>query len=77
MNIFNLFNSKKTVVTVNLDANVTLKVEPVCGGVNATIVEVGDIFTRTERAYFSTVEELIGSLNLTDDRIIRKLSKAF
>ena len=68
---------KRTVVTVNLDANVTQKVEPVCGGVNAILSERGDIFDRTERAYFSSLEDLIRSLRLTDDVIIRKLSKAF
>ena len=74
--LFNLFN-KKTVVTVNLDANVTLKVEPVTGGVNATLTEMGDIFIRRESAFFASLEDLTRSLRLSDNRIIGKLSKAF
>jgi hypothetical protein len=72
----NIFKTKKT-VTINLDKNVQLTVVPVCGGVNATIVEMGEMFTRTERAFFSTIDELTRSLSLTDNAVIRKLSKAF
>ena len=74
INLFNLF--KKTVV-VNLTSNTQLTLIPTTGGVNAVLVEHGDIFTRTEKCFFSTVEELVSSLNLTDDHIVRKLSKAF
>ena len=74
--IRNLFGKKE--VSVNLDANVKLTVAPAAGGgARATLEEMGDIFTRTERCYFGTVEELIMSLKLTDEKIIKKLSKAF
>lgn len=76
--MFNLFNNIfKRTVTVQLDSNVKLTVEPVTGGANAIIVENGDIFTRRETCYFATCDELIKSLRLTDEKIIRKLSKAF
>ena len=74
--LLNIFGSKKT-VTVKLDTNVSLTLVPAVGGVNAVLTETGEMFTRTERAFFSTVEELIKSLGLTDDQIVRKLSKAF
>ena len=47
----NIFN-RKTVVTVDLDTNVRLTVTPTVGGAYATIVENGDIFTRSEKAFF-------------------------
>ena len=78
--MFNLFKNilnRKSEVTVQLDSNVQLTVEPTTGGVNAVLTETGDIFTRTERAFFATLDDLCDSLRLTDDRIIRKLSKAF
>ena len=76
-NMFNLFNKKKTVV-VNLASNVKLTVVPaVAGGARATLEEMGDIFTRREQAYFATLEELTNSLQLSDNVIIGKLSKAF
>ena len=76
-NLFkNILNSKKT-VTINLDANVSLTVMPTTGGVNAVLTETGDIFIRRETAYFSSIDELIGALRLSDETIIRKLSKAF
>ena len=75
-NLFNIFGKKE--VTIQLDANVKLTVTPaVAGGAHAAIVEMGDIFCRQERCYFGTVEELIGALRLTDEKIIKKLSKAF
>ena len=74
--LFNLFNSKKT-VTVQLDRNVKLALTPTVGGVNAELTETTDMFLRQERCYFSSLEELTRSLRLTDDRVIRKLSKAF
>jgi len=73
--LFNIFNRKE--VTVQLDSNVKLTVEPVVGGVNAVLIENGDIFVRRETCYFATCDELIKSLRLTDEKIIRKLSKAF
>ena len=76
MNIFNLFN-KKTVVTVNLAENVKLTVTPTAGGVHAVLAETTDMFLRQEKAFFATVEDLAKSLGLTDEKIIRKLSKAF
>ena len=76
-NLFkNILNSKKT-VTINLDANVSLTLVPTTGGVHAVLSESGDIFTRTERAFFGSLDDLVKSLRLTDDRVIRKLSKAF
>ena len=73
----NIFNNKKE-VSINLDANVKLTVTPAAGGgARATLEEMGDIFTRTERCYFSTIDELITSLRLTDEKIVKKLSKAF
>ena len=72
----NIFKTKKT-VTINLDKNVQLTVIPVTGGVNATLTEMGEIFSRQERCYFASLSDLTRSLNLTDDQIIRKLSKAF
>jgi hypothetical protein len=74
--MFNLFSKKKT-VTIDLASNVKLTVIPTVGGVNATIVEMGEIFSRQERCYFASLSDLVRSLNLTDDQIIRKLSKAF
>jgi hypothetical protein len=76
MNIFNLFNRKKTIV-INLDSNVRLTVVPTTGGVNATLEERGEYFDRSERAFFATLSDLVRSLRLTDDALIRKLSKAF
>ena len=76
MNIFNIFN-RKTVVTVDLDTNVRLTVEPTVGGVNAVLTETGEMFTRNERCYFATLNDLCDSLRLTDDQIVKKLSKAF
>ena len=75
-NIRNLFNHKSE-VTVNLASNVSLTLVPVTGGVNATLTEMGEIFSRQEKAYFASLEELTKSLKLTDGKIIRKLSKAF
>ena len=71
----NIFGKKS--VTVALDTNVRLTVIPTVGGVNATIVEMGDMFIRNERCYFASLSDLVRSLNLTDDHIIKKLSKAF
>ena len=76
--MFKLFNNLfKKSVTVDLDSNVSLTLEPTVGGVNAILEENGDIFCRREKAFFGTVEELIRSLRLTDEEIIKKLSKAF
>ena len=76
-NLFkNILNHKKE-VTVKLDTNATLTVTPAAGGVNAVLTETGEMFTRTERAFFSTVDDLVKSLRLTDSEIIRKLAKAF
>ena len=74
--LFNLFNSKKT-VTVQLDRNVKLALTPTVGGVNAELTETTDMFLRQERAFFATLDDLVKSLGLTDNVIIRKLSKAF
>ena len=71
----NIFGKKE--VTVQLAENVKLTVIPTTGGVNATIVEMGEVFIRRERAYFATLDDLAKSLSLTDNAIIRKLSKAF
>ena len=77
INLFNLFKTKKTVV-VALDKNVKLTVEPaVGGGARATLTETVGIFNRSEHCYFATCDELIKSLRLTDEKIVRKLSKAF
>jgi hypothetical protein len=75
-NILNNLFGKKT-VTIDLASNVKLTVIPTVGGVNATIVEMGDMFIRNERCYFASLSDLVRSLNLTDDHIIKKLSKAF
>ena len=73
----NIFKTKKT-VTINLAENVRLTVTPAtAGGVYATLSETGEFFNRTEKAYFITLRDLVKSLRLTDDRIIKKLSKAF
>ena len=72
-----LFNIFKRTITVNLTPNVSLTLVPVCGGVNATLTEMGDMFTRQEKAYFASCDDLIKSLRLTDEKIIKKLSKAF
>jgi len=76
MNIFNLFN-KKTVVTIDLDETTKLVVKPTTGGVNAELTTTSGMFIRNERAFFSSCGELVNSLRLTDERIIKKLSKAF
>lgn len=75
-NMFNIFRNKKE-VTVQLNETTKLTVTSTTGGVNATIVEMGEVFIRNERAFFSSLNELVNSLGLTDDRIVRKLSKAF
>ena len=75
-NIRNLFNHKSE-VTVNLASNVSLTLVPVTGGVNATLTENTGMFIRNERCYFASLSDLVSSLRLTDDRVIRKLSKAF
>jgi hypothetical protein len=41
------------------------------------LIERGDIFTRRETAFFGNLRELTSSLRISDDVIIRKLSKAF
>ena len=76
MNIFKTIFGKKE-VTVDLDTNVRLTIIPVTGGVNAVLSENTGIFTRTEKAFFASLSDLIKSLKLTDETIIRKLSKAF
>ena len=73
--LFNIFGKKS--VTVALDTNVRLTVIPVTGGVNAVLSEMGEVFSRQERCYFATCDDLVRSLGLTDDKIIKKLSKAF
>ena len=73
--LFNIFGKKS--VTVQLDRNVTLKVEPTIGGCHATLTERGEYFDRSEKAYFASCDDLVKSLGLTDNVIIRKLSKAF
>ena len=73
--LFNLFG-KKT-VTVKLDETTSLVVKPTTGGVNAELTTTSGMFIRNERAFFSSCEELTRSLMLTDETIIRKLSKAF
>ena len=73
--LFNIFGKKS--VTVQLDANVQLTVEPTTGGAYATLEERGEYFDRTERAFFATCDDLARSLRLTDKCVIRKLSKAF
>ena len=77
--MFKLFNNifGKKEVTVDLAANVQLTVTPVVGGVNAVLIENGDIFVRRETAFFGNLHELVSSLGLSDDVIVRKLSKAF
>ena len=77
MNIFKNILNRKSKVTVNLEENVKLTVIPVCGGIYAVLYKYDGIFTRQEHAYFATLSDLCDSLRLTDDRIIRKLSKAF
>ena len=73
----NIFNRKKT-TTIKLDTNVSLTLVPAAGGgVHATLSEMGEYFSRQEKAYFASLEELTKSLKLTDGKIIRKLSKAF
>ena len=74
--MFNIFN-RKSEVTVQLDDTTSLVLKPTVGGANAVLTITSGIFVRTERAFFSSCDELIKSLSLTDDRIIRKLSKAF
>lgn len=75
MNIFNkLF---KRTITVKLDSNVSLTLVPTVGGVNAELTTTGERFMRTERAFFSSCGELVNSLRLTDNVIVRKLAKAF
>lgn len=77
MNIFNkLFNSKRT-VSVKLDDNTKLVVKPTTGGVNAELTTTSGMFIRNERAFFSSIDELVNSLQLSDNVIIKKLSKAF
>ena len=73
----NIFGKKKT-VSVKLAPNVSLTLTPAtAGGVHAVLKENIDIFTRSERCYFATLNDLVSSLRLTDNVIIRKLSKAF
>ena len=75
--LFNNLFGKKTVV-VALDKNVKLTVEPaVGGGARATLEENGAVFTRRETCWFANINDLAKSLTLTDDALIRKLSKAF
>ena len=74
-NLFNLFSRK--IVSVDLASNVRLTVTPKVGGVMATLIEDTGMFLRQERCYFSTIDELITSLRLTDEKIVKKLSKAF
>ena len=72
----NIFGKKE--VSVDLDTNVRLTVIPVTGGVvYAVLYKYDGIFTRQEHEWFTTLDDLVGSLNLTDETIIRKLSKAF
>ena len=73
--LFNIFNRKE--VTVQLDDTTSLVLKPTVGGANAVLTTTSGVFVRTERAFFSSCDELIKSLRLTDDRVIRKLSKAF
>ena len=73
--LFNIFNRKE--VTVQLESNVSLTLVPAAGGVNAVLTETGEMFTRTERAFFASLSDLTRSLNLTDDAIVKKLAKAF
>ena len=74
----NIFNRKSSKVTVNLAENVKLTVIPVTSGVvYAVLYKYDGIFTRQEHEWFATLDDLVRSLNLTDDVIIRKLSKAF
>ena len=76
MNIFKTIFGKKE-VTVQLDDTTSLVLKPTVGGANAVLTTTSGVFVRTERAFFSSCDELIKSLRLTDDRVIRKLSKAF
>ena len=76
MFMFNLFN-RKSEVTVQLDDTTSLVLKPTVGGANAVLTTTSGIFVRTERAFFATCDELVSSLQLTDNVIIKKLSKAF
>lgn len=76
MNIFNKLFGKKE-VTVQLNETTKLTVTPTAGGCHATLTEMGEIFSRQERAFFSSIDELVNSLQLSNDQIIKKLSKAF
>lgn len=73
--LFNIFNRKE--VTVQLDDTTSLVLKPTVGGANAVLTTTSGVFVRTERAFFSSCDELIKSLNLTDDAIVKKLAKAF
>ena len=73
--LFNIFGKKS--VTVQLDDTTSLVLKPTVGGANAVLTTTSGVFVRTERAFFASVDELTKSLSLTDDVIIRKLSKAF
>ena len=78
ISIFNKIFGKKKTVSVKLAPNVSLTLTPAtAGGCHATLTETIDIFFRRESCYFSTLEELTKSLRLTDNVIIKKLSKAF
>jgi len=73
--LFNIFGKKS--VTVALDDTTSLVLKPTVGGANAVLTTTSGVFVRTERAFFSSCDELIKSLRLTDDALIRKLAKAF
>lgn len=73
--LFNIFGKKS--VTVQLDDTTSLVLKPTVGGANAVLTTTSGVFVRTERAFFATLSDLTRSLRLTDDALIRKLSKAF
>lgn len=77
MNIFKTIFNRKSEVTVKLDNDTKLVVKPTTGGANAELTTTSGVFVRTERAFFSSCDELIKSLRLTDERIVKKLAKAF
>ena len=76
-----LFNRKKEVVCVWLAENVHLTVTPAVaikgGGAYAVLQIRGEFINRTEKAYFITIRDLVRSLGISDEAMIRKLSKAF
>ena len=73
-----LFNKLfKRTVTVQLDDTTSLVLKPTVGGANATLTTFSGMFMRTERAFFSNLDELVNSLRLTDKQVVKKLSKAF